>query len=368
MDSSIRLGKIFGIPLGINYSWLIVFGLVIFLMSSSFADLYPQWPLASQWAIAVLTAVLFFLSVLVHELSHSLVALAWGIPVRGITLFIFGGVSQLEHEAQRPLTEFLVAVIGPVTSLLLAVIFGVSWYLAGSFSSYLGAVLFTLCAINLSLGIFNMLPGFPLDGGRVLRAGIWGATGNYWLATRLAIHAGQGVGLLMVGGGIAWALTGEIEALWLALVGGFLLYVATTNYRQESLRQSAKSLRASDALHRAWPALPGGMPALSTEAMLALMSGSYKGLLVDGPPYGVVTGDMLVNVSRQSLESATLGDMMIPLPAFPSFDAESPLFDALETMEGESQQVAAVVRDGVPLGLVTRSEMVVLLQSARKRR
>ena len=105
------------------------------------------------------------------------------------------------HEAQRPLTEFLVAVIGPVTSLLLAVIFGVGWFLVGPYSTYLSAVLLVLFAVNLSLGIFNMLPGFPLDGGRVLRAGIWGATGNYWLATRLAIHAGQGVGLLMIGGG-----------------------------------------------------------------------------------------------------------------------------------------------------------------------
>ena len=255
MDSSIRLGKIFGIPLGINYSWLIVFVLVIFLMSSNFQDMYPRWTTESRWAVAVLTTVLFFVSVLLHELSHSLVALAWGIPVKGITLFIFGGVSQLAHEAERPLTEFLVAVVGPVTSLALAAALWLAWELVGGYSSHLNAVLFTLFAINLSLGIFNMLPGFPLDGGRVLRAGIWGATGNYWLATRLALHAGQVIGILMVAGGILWAFNGNFQAVWLALIGGFLLYVATANYRQESVRHSLRSHRVEEALSGVWSSL-----------------------------------------------------------------------------------------------------------------
>ena len=368
MDSSIRLGKVFGIPLGINYSWLIVFGLVIFLMSARFGEFYPQWQVVPRWSVAVLTTVLFFLSVLVHELSHSLVALAWGIPVRGITLFIFGGVSQLGHEARRPMTEFLVSVIGPVTSLFLAFIFWGCWQLVGSYSSYLSAVLITLFAINLSLGIFNMLPGFPLDGGRVLRAGIWGATGNYWLATRLALRAGQGLGVLMVGGGIAWSLTGEVEAFWLARVGGFLLYVATTNYRQEALRQSARSLRVSDALPEDWRLLNGNLPALSSEALLALFRSGYTGVLVEGPPFGVVTGQMLTNVSRQSLQSTKLFEVMTPLMSFPSFDADLPLFEALERMDSEGPQIVAVVREGVPIGLLTRIEIVELIRSSRRRR
>ena len=368
MDSSIRLGKVFGIPLGINYSWLIVFGLVIFLLSTRFADLYPQWPVAPRWGVAVLTTVLFFLSVLVHELSHSLVALAWGIPVRGITLFIFGGVSQLGHEARRPMTEFLVSVIGPVTSLLLAAIFGVAWSLVGWYSSYLSAILFTLFAINLSLGIFNMLPGFPLDGGRVLRATIWGATGNYWLATKVALRAGQGLGLLMVGGGIAWSLSGDIEALWLALVGGFLFYVATANYRQESIRHSARSLRVSDVLPRAWPVLPPDTPALSQEAFLALSASGYTGLLVYGPPYGVVTAVALSRLSREPAQLATLAEVMVPVTSFPCFDADLPLFEALEQMDAQETQIAAVMGGQVPLGLVTKAEIAERIRLSRRRR
>lgn len=368
MGSTIRLGKIFGIPLGINYSWLIVFGLVIFLMSARFSEFYPHWPLASRWAVAVLTTVLFFLSVLVHELSHSLVALAKGIPVRGITLFIFGGVSLLAHEAQRPLTEFLVSVVGPVTSLALALVLGLSWYLFGEYNSYLSAILFTLFAINLSLGIFNMLPGFPLDGGRVLRAGIWGATGNYWLATRLAIRAGQGLGVIMVGGGIAWALTGEFESFWIALVGGFLFYVATTTYRHEATRELLRSCRVAEAMTAGWTLLPGHISALSTEALLALSRSNYLGVLVGGPPYGVVTGQAVANTTSVFLQCATLGQLMAPLDSFPTMDADLGAFEAMERMDAEGWQAAALVREGIPVGIVSRPEILLLLQLRRRRR
>ena len=365
MDSSIRLGRVFGIPLGINYSWLIVFGLVIFLMSSRFEEMYPFWPVGSRWAIAILTTVLFFLSVLVHELSHSLVALARGIPVKGITLFIFGGVSQLAHDAQRPITEFLVSAVGPATSLALALILGLAWYLLGEYSSYLSAVLFTLFAINLSLGIFNMLPGYPLDGGRVLRAGIWGATGNYWLATRLAIHAGQGVGIMMVAGGIIWALTGNFQAIWLALVGGFLIYVATSNYRQEAVRHRFRKLKAGGAVSHTLQLLPGHLPALSQEVLMAMFMSGNTGIFVDGPPYGVVTGLMLNDATRLNLESINLSRIMVPLSTFPAVDAETPVFEALEEMDNCRVQLLAVLRDGIPVGLVTRVQMLEFMRANR---
>ncbi len=368
MDASIRLGKIFGIPLGINYSWLVVFVLVIFLMSSNFQDMFPRWSTESRWAVAVLTTVLFFLSVLLHELSHSLVALAWGIPVKGITLFIFGGVSQLGHDARRPLTEFLVTVVGPLTSLALALLLWLAWELVGGYNSYLNAVLFTLFAINLSLGVFNMLPGFPLDGGRVLRACIWGATGNYWLATRLALHAGQAIGATMAGGGILWAVTGNFQAVWLALVGGFLLYVATVNYRQEAVRQSLRSHQVQEALSGIWHPLPGHLPALSHEALMALFVTGYTGLLVDGPPYGVVTGRQLTYVNQLSLQTATLAELMTPLSDFPSIEAEAPVFDALEQMEESGSQVIALVKDGRPIGLLNRVEVLELIRNSRRRR
>ncbi len=368
MDASIRLGKIFGIPLGINYSWLIVFALAIFLMTARFGELYPQWSLVSRCAVAVVTTIFFFGSVLVHELSHSLVALAKGIPVRGITLFIFGGVSELDHEAQRPSTELLITVVGPATNLALAVILGVSWYLSRDFSAYLSATLFTLFAVNLSLGIFNLLPGFPLDGGRVLRAGIWGATGNYWLATRLSLWAGQGLGVLLVAGGFLWAFLGNLEALWLALVGGFLFYVAARSLREETAREKLSSLRVAEALSREWTALPGNLSVQSPEVLLALSHSNFAGILVDGGIPGVVTGRRLQETLPALLESATLADVMTPLTNFPALDADLPVLEALERIRAENLSVVALVRQGIPVGMVTQTNLLELIYSRSRRR
>ena len=364
MGTSIRLGKVFGIPLGSNYSWLVIFGLVIFLLSARFDELYPQWPLPQRWATAIITTVLFFLSVLAHELSHSLVAVNRGIPVRGITLFIFGGVSQLAHEAQRPGTEFLVAVVGPVTSLLLAAVLGGLWYWGDGFSSYLSAVLFTLFAINLSLGIFNMLPGFPLDGGRVLRAAVWGISGSYWRATQVAARAGQGFGVMMIVAGIVWWLRlGDFQGVWFGLVGGFLLYVATNGYRQEELREGLKAYRVEDAMTAGTAALPGELPAAAPATLQALArNGGLVGVLVAGQVRGVVTAQQLAGQPREQWQWVTLAQLMTPLSELPPLDAEEGVFDALERMESEERDGAPVVRQGVLVGLVSRGDLARFVQ------
>jgi len=181
--------------------------------------------------VAMVTVVLFFLSVLAHELSHSVMALSKGIPVRGITLFIFGGVSRLEHEPQRPFTEFLVALVGPLLSIFLAVIFGAVWFLLGRGDSSLEVVLLLLAWTNLSLGVFNLVPGYPLDGGRLLRAAIWGITGNHRKATRIAAGMGQAVGIAMVVGGVTLAVFMEpVDGVWLGIVGIFLFSMARSSF------------------------------------------------------------------------------------------------------------------------------------------
>ena len=359
MGTSIRLGKVLGIPVGINYSWLVIFGLVIFLLSGQFAEWYPQWPLPQRWATAIIATLLFFLSVLAHELSHSLVAVRRGIPVRGITLFIFGGVSQLAHEAQRPWTEFLVAIVGPLTSLLLAALMGGLWYWSDGASSYLRAVLFTLFAVNLSLGIFNLLPGFPLDGGRVLRAVVWGLSGSYWRATQAAVRAGQGLGLLMIGAGILWWFRlGDFQGVWFGLVGGFLFYVATSSYRQEALRESLKAYRVADAMTPGTAALPGELPAAAPTTLQALArNGGLVGVLIDGKVQGVVTAQQLARQPRENWQSATLAQLMTPWADRPPLAAEDSVFDALEQLAAAEQDWAPVMREGRPVGLVSRGDL-----------
>ena len=368
MNASLRLGKIFGIPVSINYSWLVIFGLVILLMSSRFADLYPHWPVIGIWSVAIITTALFFLSVLLHELSHSLVAVARGIPVKGITLFIFGGVSELAHEAHRPMSEFVVTIVGPATSLALAVLFGGLWALLDNSRSYAGAVFFTLAAINLSLGVFNMLPGFPLDGGRVLRSAIWGITGNYWLATRIALLAGQAVGGLLIAGGILWALVGDIQGLWVALVGGFLLMVATSNYRQESARNALRQIPVSEALTLNWPVVSGHLPAHSPEALMELSRSNYVGLLVAGAEYGIVTAQELVRSGASANPAITLDHLKRPLSDFPATDSTASVLDTLELMDARNVSVVALFGNGYPLGLVTRFDILSLVQARQPQR
>ncbi len=231
MGASLRLGRIFGIPIEINISWVLVFLLLTYLLAGQFDDARLRWPAAQRWSVAMITVVLFFLSVLAHELSHSVMALRKGIPVRGITLFIFGGVSRLDREPQRPLTEFMVALVGPLLSIVLAVILGAAWYLLGRGDSPVEVILLLLAWTNLSLGVFNLVPGYPLDGGRLLRAGIWGITGNHRKATRIAAGMGQGVGVAMVIGGVTLAVISEpVDGVWLGIVGMFLFSMARSSF------------------------------------------------------------------------------------------------------------------------------------------
>ena len=225
------MGRVFGIPIEINISWVLVFLLLTYLLAGQFDDARLRWPVAQRWSVAMITVVLFFLSVLAHELSHSVMALSKGIPVRGITLFIFGGVSRLDREPQRPLTEFMVAVVGPLLSIVLAVVFGAAWFLLGRGDSPVEVVLLLLAWTNLSLGLFNLVPGYPLDGGRLLRAGIWGITGNHRKATRIAAGMGQAVGVAMVIGGVSLAVFSEpVDGVWLGIVGMFLFSMARGSF------------------------------------------------------------------------------------------------------------------------------------------
>ena len=231
MGSSLRLGRVFGIPIEVNISWVFVFLLLTFLLAGEFEDARLGWPFAQRWLVAMLSVVLIFLSVLAHELSHSVMAKSKGIPVRGITLFIFGGVSQLDSEPERPITEFIIAFVGPLSSILLAVVFGGIWYLLGRGKSPAEVVLLLLALTNLSLGVFNLVPGYPLDGGRLLRAGIWGMTGSYRRATQIAARSGQVVGAAMILGGVALAVWSEpVDGIWIGVVGFFLFSMARSSY------------------------------------------------------------------------------------------------------------------------------------------
>jgi len=231
VGASLRLGRILGIPVEVNVSWIIVFMVLTYLLVGDFEDQRLLWSATQRWVVAMAAVILVFLSVLAHELSHSVMALSKGIRVRGITLFIFGGVSRFDQELQSPIIEFLVALVGPLISIILAVIFGGVWFLMGGGDSPGEVVLALLAWTNLSLGVFNLIPGYPLDGGRLLRAGIWGLTGDHRKATQIASLLGLLVGGSMLVGGVTLAVLMElINGVWLSIVGAFLFSMARSSF------------------------------------------------------------------------------------------------------------------------------------------
>ena len=315
MGASLRIGKIFGIPIEINVSWLLIFALITYMLANLFGHSQPAWAATHRWSVAAVTSVLFFMSVLAHELTHSVVAERWGIPVRKITLFIFGGVSQLTREAGRPLIEFTVAVVGPLSSLALSGIFAGLWFLLRDANATLAAILFILAWVNLSLGVFNMLPGFPLDGGRVLRSAVWGLTGNYWRATQVATRAGQFFGVLMIAGGIFLIVSnGGVQSAWMALIGAFLFSTATTSYRQERENERLRQFTVGQVMAAGWPAPAPRAP----------------------DAHHIVPGDTV--------------------------------FHALEQMENEDTGHLPVIENGMVVGVIGREQIGRLAEARRSRR
>ena len=249
-DNGIRIGKLFGIEIRVDWSWIFILLLVTWDLEFELPSFNSHWSTGFTWFLAVIGALLFFASVLLHELAHSIVARAKGLEVSNITLFLFGGVSNIQREPRSARDEFQITIVGPLTSIILGVIF----YVIASASyrqivhpitgfngvSATTAVSVWLGYINIILGIFNLIPAFPMDGGRVLRSIIWASTGNLRVATRWASWVGQGIGWIFIVGGISVALGGSVPffgsgfigGLWLIFIGWFLQGAAQSSYRQ----------------------------------------------------------------------------------------------------------------------------------------
>jgi Zn-dependent protease len=261
MTSTVTLGRIAGIPISIHYTWAVAFAVIAFSLANGFfPHVYAGWDVRTYWIVGVISALALFASVLVHELSHSLLALGRGLRVHGITLFIFGGVSHIEEDAAVPRDEFLVAAVGPLTSFALAGGFWAAVMLSAPAPLPVRATLAYLATINVFLGAFNLLPAFPLDGGRVLRSAIWAVTHDLERATRTASYIGQGFALILIGAGVWQMATGNILAgLWTIVVAWFLhgaaldgrCHVAEPELIEEVAIAELRPTAETESLHRA---------------------------------------------------------------------------------------------------------------------
>jgi Zn-dependent protease/CBS domain-containing protein len=358
--TSWRLGRIAGIEVRVDSSWVVIALLITYSMYLRVSQVYPGTSTGAAVAVAVLGAVLFFGLVLAHELAHALVSQARGIRVQDITLFLFGGATRARVESRGPGDEFVIAAVGPLTSLLLAGLFGVVTALGrdtlpGPLAGTLGYLGWT----NLLLAVFNLVPGFPLDGGRLLRSTIWKATGNFSRATRIASLSGQAVGWLLVALGVAYLLAGNLAgAIWFAFIGWFLVQAARSSYEELQLRQMLRGAEAEDVMARNLLRIP---PELSLQDAVDdyFMRYDHGAFPVeqDGRTVGLLTLRGIRRVPRSQWPTRRVREVMAPLGGQVVVAPEARMDGVLGQLEdGEANRVL-VVQDGEVVGIITPTDL-----------
>jgi Zn-dependent protease/CBS domain-containing protein len=365
---SFRLLRLFGIDILIHWSWLAIFALLTWWLAQGFfKDEYEDWTAGQRWGAAVVAALTFFISILLHELAHSLVAKREGLPVKSITLFIFGGVSSLGGEPRTPGQEFRVAIVGPLVSFLLALFFGIATavaFLSGAENSPPAAVALYLTFINFAVGVFNMLPGYPLDGGRVLRAGLWARGRNLLTATRRASMAGTFISFGLIAFGVVSILLGNfIGGAWFIVIGWFLRNVSEASYQQLLSRSTLEGTKVADLVNRSFEAAPPdvSLSVLVNEHMLA---GGQRcvPIVVVAELLGLVTMRDLKRVPREEWESTSAFRAMTPRERLHGVDAHDDIEAALEIMARENVNQLPVMEFGRFVGFVTRADVLRLMQ------
>ena len=372
----LRLCTLFGIDICLDASLLIIFTLIIFVLGSSvFPGWHPDWPATTTWLTAVATGVLFFASVLAHELAHSLVSRRFNIEVRRITLFLFGGLAEIREEPGEPRAEFLIAIAGPITSVAIGLLcMAIGTQLAGeevarqlvdeqqaalAALSPTATLFLWLGPVNIILGVFNMMPGFPLDGGRVMRALIWWVTGDLKQATRIAAASGRMFGWFLMILGVVQALSGAlVQGLWLALIGWFLSNAASASYRQVVVKDVLKGVTARDMMRSRFETVPPQMRLSEFVDEHLLQSAQQLWPVVDeGQFIGLLTLLEVRGVNRENRSFTTVGQVMKTrlgtLTIHPDTDATRTM-TALDTQ----QSPLAVVEDGRIIGLISEMDAV----------
>ena len=384
MHSSIRVGRIFGIDIRIDWSWFFILFLVTWNLGTAFGQSHHDWGSVETWGTAVVAAFLFFASVLAHELAHSLVASARGIPVRNITLYLFGGVSNIQRDPDSPGAEFWMAIVGPLTSLVLgAVLLAFSGLALGdvrSLSDPVGAMgrlgpLLTLVlwlgSVNVTLGLFNLIPGFPLDGGRVLRSILWATSGDLRCATRWASAVGQAIAWFMIVSGIGMVFgmqipllgAGFANGLWLAFIGWFLNTASAQSYRQLVVHDILEGVSV-ERMMRIDPPTVSPMSSVSSLVHDHVMGTDDYGFPVveDDSLVGVVTLEDVRPVPRGEWDSVSVRQIMTPLDRLVTVRPEEDGGTALNKLAQNDYRQLPVMNGSRLVGLLRRRDIVKWLQ------
>lgn len=366
MESSLKLGKIRGIEIGIHYSWLLVLALVTASLALGFfPQTFPALSPLSSWLLGLVAALLLFVSVLIHELSHSLVAQSMGIRVRSIVLFIFGGVSSIEGEPRTARDEILVAIAGPLASIVLGVAFGALLLGLSGVSPELSALLTYLALTNLLLAAFNLIPGFPLDGGRVFRGLAWLATGSYARATNIATILGQAVAYIFIFGGLFMAFTGAfLSGIWIAFIGWFLNSAADAARRQSRLTTAFRGVRVRDLLKEEPPVtVPASLSLRDMVDEFVLQRNVRAVPVVDGQGdvVGIISIADIKKVPRERWDTATVAEAMTPADQMLALSPDDNAGEALQAMGQRDVAQVPVIDHGHLVGLLSRASILQFL-------
>ena len=369
LGGGFRVGQVLGIPIRLDLSFFLAFALIIFLLQRQLSGELPDW---ERWGYAAAGGVVFFLSLLLHELAHSVTARRYGMEVASITLFLFGGVSLIKEDSQRPGQEFLIAVVGPLTSLLIGAAFIGVWFAIGSNGSPLLELIAWLGFINIALAIFNMLPGFPLDGGRVLRAAIWRMTGSQYRSTRWAARVGQLMGAALIVFGVVGLFidvgffSGSFSSLWMAFVGFLLLSQASQGVKAAELERDLASLRVGDVM-----LAPPQAGTVEAELLVRTLAPSRDSLdhraafivSEQNVAVGIVPAAAILMLDEARYQNARMRDVMIAADAVQPVTRETRANEALRRLQRDHAFLLPVVEGGRLLGVVGLDQIIAALRA-----
>ncbi|MBW1823325.1 MAG: site-2 protease family protein [Deltaproteobacteria bacterium] len=367
MRNAWRLGKVFGIDIYIDASWIIIFMLVTWTLAGEyFPSQNADWSPFLNWSLGIIASLLFFSSVLAHELSHSLVAIQQGEQVKNITLFIFGGVAQIAEEPDEPLKEFLIASVGPLTSIVIGVFSGIAWWLSGKISPPAASIFSYLCLINIALACFNLVPGFPLDGGRILRAIIWGYTKNVKIATKIASFSGKLVAFLLISLGIITMFrlkTISVNGIWFILIGWFLYNAANRSYRHLLLKDALREVKVEDLMITSLDTVP---PTLSIQRLVDdyIMRHRDHGFLVvdEGMVQGIVCLADVKKLPKERWPTTPISEIMLSKELLEKVSPEENANVALGKLTAKNIHQIPVVQENRVRGILRRNDILNYIQ------
>ena len=365
---NIPLGRILGIPIGLDYSWFVIFGLLTWMLAGSYYPAeFKNWPPLMYWLVGAATTLMLFVSVLLHELGHSVVALKYKIPVRSITLFLFGGVAQIGAEPPSAIAEFLIAIAGPLVSLTLAIIFYTMEPLVAGMEPLLGLAKY-LAYINLTLVLFNLIPGYPLDGGRVFRAIVWAITKNMSRATLIAANVGRFFALMFIFVGVWQMFSGNLGGgLWIAFIGWFLEKAASAQVQQVTFQGLMAGHSVSQAMNTQCAAVRANLTLQELVNNHILASGQRCFLVNHGDDtVGLMTLHRIKEVPRSEWAVTSAAQVMLPWEELKRVDPDSGLWAALQEMDRDGVNQLPVTRDHKVIGMLSRENVITFLRTLQE--